>query len=99
MDDHFDTSSVFEISKFDISKFACIVPFQWKIQRGCMGFLFTDPSLSQNYFFFMGNFKKTYMKSTKRTPFVDLNPISIYPKSGPALQSPSIFLSSYLNEN
>ena len=24
MDDHFDTSGVFEISKFDISKFACI---------------------------------------------------------------------------
>ena len=24
MDDHFDTSSVFEISKFDISKLACI---------------------------------------------------------------------------
>ena len=23
MDDHFDTSGVFEISKFDISKFAC----------------------------------------------------------------------------
>ena len=27
MDDHFDTSSVFEISKFDISKFACILFF------------------------------------------------------------------------
>ena len=27
MDDHFDTSSVFEISKFDISKFACIWHF------------------------------------------------------------------------
>ena len=24
MEDHFDTSGVFEISKFDISKFACI---------------------------------------------------------------------------
>ena len=24
MDDHFDTSGVFEISKFDISKFACM---------------------------------------------------------------------------
>ena len=27
MDDHFDTSSVFEISKFDISKFACTCIF------------------------------------------------------------------------
>ena len=25
MDDHFDTSGVFEISKFDISKFACTI--------------------------------------------------------------------------
>ena len=24
MDDHFDTSGVFEISKFDIAKFACM---------------------------------------------------------------------------
>ena len=27
MDDHFDTSGVFEISKFDISKFACTCIF------------------------------------------------------------------------
>ena len=30
MDDHFDTSGVFEISKFDIAKFACIA-----IYDGC----------------------------------------------------------------
>ena len=28
MDDHFDTSGVFEISKFDISKLACILNFR-----------------------------------------------------------------------
>ena len=28
MDDHFDTSGVFEISKFDISKFACTLKYK-----------------------------------------------------------------------
>ena len=28
MDDHFDTSGVFEISKFDISKFACTLSME-----------------------------------------------------------------------
>ena len=33
MDDHFDTSGVFEISKFDISKFACITKTKGSIQK------------------------------------------------------------------
>ena len=31
MEDHFDTSGVFEISKFDISKFACMMPLSNKV--------------------------------------------------------------------
>ena len=30
IEDHFDTSGVFEISKFDISKFACSL-FTWQV--------------------------------------------------------------------
>ena len=42
-------------------------------QEGVQG-VHSNPPLRPNYFIFMGNFRKNYEKSRKRTPFVNLNP-------------------------
>ena len=36
----------------------------------------SNPTFSKNYFIFMGNFKKSWVNWSNRTPFANLNPLS-----------------------
>ena len=42
-----------------------------------------EPPFELNYFIFMGNFRKNEAKLGKRTPFLNLNPLSRKPGSAP----------------
>ena len=41
----------------------------------------SNPPLELNYFIFMGNFRKNEAKLRKRTPYLNLNPLSRNPGS------------------
>ena len=46
-----------------------------------------EPPLELNYFIFMGNFRKNEAKLRKRTPFLNLNPLSRNPGSASVLRN------------